>query len=176
MNFKSDAEKEQFLCQLHNLYNHNINIKTDNHGLYDIVYDKLVEDGHKIKFSPEIKQELWTKARNRFKTKEKALILEFKKNKWPEDALKVMLHKYFKSILAAKYVMNKLEQDDITLVLKDDATGKEVKMLNIVGLLDSLPLKSRIIFSLIIPSSVTNFHTLPPPANSSLIGIFIMAS
>lgn len=128
MYFQSDAELNQFLYQLNNLYS-----TSGAHGMYDLVYDKLIESGRVVKFNEEIKLDLRKKALKLFNQKEKKLIKEFKVNKWPEDKLKALFHKYFKSILAAKYIMDKLEKEDITFVLKNDLTGKEVKALNIVG-------------------------------------------
>lgn len=117
------ANNHQFvLMQINNLYN-----SKGTYGLYDLVYDLLISSGYEIKFSKEIKEELWNKSRIKFNIKEKRLIPI-----WPENKLKELLHKYFKSMLAAKYLMDKVEIDGCMIVI-DENTGKQIKMLNIVG-------------------------------------------
>lgn len=117
------ANNPQFvLMQINKLYN-----SKGTYGLYDLVYDLLIDSGYEIKFSKEIKDELWNKARIKFNIKEKRLICV-----WPENKLKELLHKYFKSMLAAKYLMDKVETDGCMIVI-DENTGKQIKMLNIVG-------------------------------------------
>jgi hypothetical protein len=127
MTFKGKAELNQFLYQLHHLYS-----TSGTYGLYDIVYDKLVEDCHEVKFSKEVKDDLWTKARIKFNKENKRLITKFKENKWPEDRLKALLNKQFKSMLAAKYLMDKVPTEGCILI-EDFETGKRIKFLNIVG-------------------------------------------
>ncbi len=120
-----DINAQRALCvlfQINNLYN-----SKGTYGLYYLVYDLLKESGYEIKFSKEIKDDLWNKARIKFNTKEKRLI-----GSWPEDKLKELLHKYFKSMLVAKYLMEKVETEGCMIVI-DENTGKQIKMLNIVG-------------------------------------------
>lgn len=128
MNFKSPLEATQFLYQIRNLYE-----SSGTYGTYDVVYDKLKEDGHDIKFEQSVKDELWDKARKKFKKENKRLIEDFKKNKWPEERLKHHLHRYFKSFLVTKYILDKMEEQGIKLILMNDVTGKEIKPLDIVG-------------------------------------------
>ena len=127
MNFKGGIELNHFLFQLNNLYS-----SAGTYGMYDMVYDKLIEDKHDIKFEKDIKDQLWAEARKKFNKENKRLVDEFKNNSWPEDKLKALLHKYFKSKLVAKYLLDKVPTEGC-LIITDESTGKQRKMLNIVG-------------------------------------------
>ena len=126
MIFKDQTELNQLLYQLHHLYS-----TSGTYGIYDLVYDKLVEDGHSIKFDKETKDHIWNAARKRFNKDEKRTIEEFKKNKWPEDKLKTMLNRRFKSMLVTKYLLDKVESEGCLIITNEQ--NKQVKPLNIVG-------------------------------------------
>lgn len=120
---ESNINIQHLLLQLNNLYK-----SQGTYGMYDLVYDQLKLDGHTIKYSKELTNQYWQKAKKKFAAENKRLI-----GVWTEDKLKELLNKYMKTILASKYVMDKLTNEDITMVLKDDVTGEEIKFLNIVG-------------------------------------------
>ena len=118
---KFDFNTQALLAQINNLYS-----SAGSYGLYDLVYDQLKKDGHVIKYSQEIRDKLWNKAKKKF-NEDNARIIKT----WPEDNLKQLLNKYFKSELAAKYCMDKVESKGCMII--SDEHGKQIKFLNIVG-------------------------------------------
>jgi len=119
-----DWTSQRILAQLDNLYR-----SGGCYGLYDMVYDQLTKEGHSITYPPEIKAELWKKARVKF-TRDK-------KDTWirrgmPEERLNIELHKYFKSFLVAKYLLDKLNESGVYMKLIIEDSGQQVKLLNIV--------------------------------------------
>lgn len=71
------------------------------YALHDFLYDFLIDKGHDMSFDPKIKAELWRLAIESFKTNEK---------KDPTEKDTEKLHKYYKSFLVKKYLIDKLPE------------------------------------------------------------------
>jgi len=119
-----DWVSQRILAQLDNLYR-----SGGCYGLYDMVYDQLIKEGHSITYPPEIKAELWKKARIKFTRDKKDTWI---KRGMPEERLNIELHKYFKSFLVAKYLLDKLNQGEGYMTPLNEETGEQIKLLNIV--------------------------------------------
>jgi len=110
------------LAQINNLYSSN-----GSYGLYDLVYDQLKKDGFEIKYSKDITNTYWQKAKAKMARNDKRLL-----KSWPEEMLKIRLNKYMKSYLVAKYLLDKVETDGCMIILNED-TAEQIKVVNIVG-------------------------------------------
>lgn len=82
--------------------------------LYDMIYDQLIEDNHVIDYPPDIKNELWKLSQEAF------TICEHRQP--TEDDTKT-LHRYYKSYLAKKYLLERLP---CIMHIYDESTGKEI--------------------------------------------------
>lgn len=69
--------------------------------LYDDIYDQLIKEGFGINFSQEDKNKMWQLAQQCFVRNEK---------RQPKEADKDLLHKYYKSYLAKRYVLSRLPE------------------------------------------------------------------
>jgi len=110
---KCDINTMQLLFQIKNLYE-----SSGCYGAYDLVYDRVKKDGYDMKYSSEELKEFWEKAKKRYSADNKRLIPTI-----PEEELKKEITKVFKSMLVAKYLMNKVEKEGC-LVITDEQGNK----------------------------------------------------
>ncbi|MFA7289598.1 MAG: hypothetical protein WC055_12045 [Melioribacteraceae bacterium] len=114
------------LSQMDNLYR-----SEGTYGKYDMVYDLLKEQGHDLKYSKEIMNDLWREAKIKFAREKK----EWIKRETSEERKKEELNKYFKSRIVAKYLLDKYQNGgpDGTHFEMQDSQGTVIKLINIVG-------------------------------------------
>lgn len=111
-----DVKVQRILMELNNLYSSN-----GSYGIYGELYDFLIEDGHQIDISKDLKDEFWKSATNRFNVDNK---------RWIESGLATKeqmtkeLHKYYKSYLAAEYLLKIKRDTGQTLDIKDEQGNK----------------------------------------------------
>lgn len=82
--------------------------------LYDMIYDQLIADSHKIDYEASVKNELWKLSQEAF------MICEYRA---PTENDTELLHRYYKSFLAKKYLLEKLPY---IMHIKDEVTGKHI--------------------------------------------------
>lgn len=92
-------------------------------NLYDTLYDKLIEDGHKIDFSTDQKESMWNESLKRMKS---SIYLGRKIKDQKEERIK-----HYKSILVKKYLMDVYKTTGQKLILFDE-NDKEKKPLRLV--------------------------------------------
>ena len=103
----------QLLFQIKNLYE-----SSGSWGMYDLVYDRVKKDGHDMKFSADELKIFWEKAKKKYSAHNKRLIPQLS-----ADELKKEITKVFKSMLVAKYLMDKVESEGC-LVITDEQGNK----------------------------------------------------
>lgn len=103
----------QLLFQIKNLYG-----SSGCYGTYDLVYDGVKKDGHDMKYSADELKEMWEKAKRKYSAANKKLIPQLS-----ADELKKEITKVFKSMLVAKYLMDKVESEGC-LVISDEQGNK----------------------------------------------------
>jgi hypothetical protein len=103
----------ELLFQINNLYR-----SRGSYGAYNLVYDRVKQDGHDMKYSPEELKEMWEKAKKKYSADNKRLIPLL-----DEAKLKAEITKVFKSMLVAKYLMNKVEKEGC-LIITDEHGNK----------------------------------------------------
>lgn len=111
-----DLRSQMILAELKNLYD------TDGtYGIYPELYDFLVKDGHDFGISDERKGELWKKSVVRFNKERKRLI---ESPDWTKEMLTKELHKFYKSALAAEYLLRIKKDTGMTLDIMDEQGNK----------------------------------------------------
>ena len=109
-----DLHSQMILAELKNLYD------TDgSYGTYPTLYDFLVKEEHDFGISDERKGELWKKSVAKFNLNEKRIIAT-----WEKEALTKRLHDYYKSSLAAEYLLRVKNETGMTLDIKDEQGNK----------------------------------------------------
>jgi hypothetical protein len=104
------------LSELKNLYN------TDgNYGLYTTLYDFLIKDGHDLNISADVKEALWKKSVDKFNVVCKRIV---ESGEWSKEQMTAELHKYYKSHLAAEYLLRVKRDTGQTLDIKDEEGNK----------------------------------------------------
>jgi len=88
--------------------------------LYDDIYDQLIKENFKIEFAPEDKNKMWQMA-------QKCFIRNEKRN--PKATDEVLLHRYYKSYLAKKYVLSRLPE---RMRIHDEETGEEIRRIELI--------------------------------------------
>lgn len=117
-----DLPSQLILAQINNLYQ-----SGGTYGLYDLVYDQLKKDGFEVKYDKSTTNEIWQKAKIKFAKENKRLIAD-----WQDDKKKQHLNKYMKSMIVAKWLLERVESEGC-IILSDENTGKQIKFINIVG-------------------------------------------
>jgi len=90
--------------------------------LYDDIYNQLTKEGIIVPttFTPEDKNIMW-------KLAQKCFIRNEKRNPKPED--EVLLHRYYKSFLAKKYVLSRLPEK---MRIHNEETGEEIRRIELI--------------------------------------------
>lgn len=113
---KFDIRSQLILSELDNLY------KTEGRfGNYVMLYDFLMEEGHDFGIKVEKKTELWKKASAKFNIERKDII---NSGRWSKEQLTNELHKYYKSALAAEYLLRVKRETGATLDITDEQGNK----------------------------------------------------
>lgn len=87
--------------------------------LYDLIYGQLIKDGEKIDFSPSVKAELWLLSQQSFTYNEK---------RQPNEKDTELLHKYYKSFLVKKHLLEKLPY---IMHIENADTGKRITSIDL---------------------------------------------
>lgn len=109
-----DLISQMILSELKTLYDTN-----GYAGLYTELYNFLVKEGHDFGISDERKSELWKKSVAKFNLNEQKIIA-----RWDKDSLTKRLHDYYKSSLAAEYLLRVKKETGMTLDITDEQGNK----------------------------------------------------
>lgn len=115
---------QMILSEIENLYS-----SQGTFGQYRTLYDFLESEGHDFNISADRKTELWKASQKRFMAERGVLLSE--KNISEEDKRKE-LHGYYKSSLAAEYLLTKQKETGMTLDIKDEH-GNKISLLTFTG-------------------------------------------
>lgn len=114
---KFNLAAQSILAQLNNLYKTN-----GTFGLYDLVYDFLMTQIQDLGISLQRKIQLWEASNIRFNKERSSWI-----GKLPPEKVKQEIHKYYKSSLAAEYLLS---------ILRD--SNQKLNAINIEGVNNTL--------------------------------------
>lgn len=115
---------QMILSELENLY-----LSGGRFGQYRTLYDFLESEGHDFNIPPERKGELWKAAQRRFMSEKSRL---FNDANVSEEEKRKELHGYYKSSLAAEYLLNIYKETKMMLDIKDEQ-GNKLSLLTFTG-------------------------------------------
>ena len=113
---KPDINTMQLLFQIKNLYQ-----SSGCYGTYDLVYDRVKKDGHDMKFESDELKLMWEKAKRKYLAANKKLIPQLS-----ADELKKEITRVFKSMLVAKYLMDKVESEGCLIITDEQGNKLEI--------------------------------------------------
>jgi len=111
-----DLRSQMILSELKHLYDSN-----GSYGLYTMLYDFLVNEGHDFGIDADKKAILWKKSVDRFNVECKSII---NRGDWSKEMLTKELHKFYKSALAADYLLRVKRDTGMTLDITDEQGNK----------------------------------------------------
>jgi len=115
---------QMILSELENLY-----LSGGIFGQYRTLYDFLESEGHDFNIPAERKGELWKAAQRRFMSEKSRL---FNDTSISEDEKRKELNGYYKSSLAAEYLLNIYKETKMMLDIKDEQ-GNKLSLLTFTG-------------------------------------------
>ncbi len=129
---KFDIKSQIIVHELHHLYETGIGETPVNTfsqygriGLYDNLYDFLVEDGHKIDFDPNTKKQLYKLAIKTFNEERKSWI---QSDLMSDEGKQTELNKFYKSYLVRKYLLDHYTATKEMLNITDEQGNKILKI------------------------------------------------
>ncbi len=93
--------------------------------LYDVLYDFLIKDGHKIDFDKETKKKLYQLAIKSFNEERKSWI---QSGIMSEEGMKTECNKFYKSYLVRKYLLDHYTNTGEKLNITDEKGNKLLKI------------------------------------------------
>jgi len=115
---------QMILSELENLY-----LSEGRFGQYRMLYDFLESEGHDFKISADRKNELWKAAQKRFMNEKSRFFNDVSVS---EDDKRKELHGYYKSSLAAEYLLRTYKETSMMLDIKDEH-GNKLSLLSFTG-------------------------------------------
>lgn len=127
----ANSDTIHLLFQIKNLYDSN-----GCYGLYDLVYDRVKKDGHDMRYSADELKIFWEKAKIRFSKEHptwiKGMNVKDKKGNirfdppLSEEQIKKEITRIFKSMLVAKYLMDKVESEGCLIITDEQGNKLEI--------------------------------------------------